>query len=270
MKLHCLPILNIGMSGVKYVFSSEYQAVYDSFTTKPSDAIAKQQDVMIRALVSTGLWSKFDIFYLLAQTVNSDGEALKNWKNPGTYDATAMNGPTFTALEGFKPNGTTQYIDSNYSPSTQGVQYAQDSASIGIYIRDNIDEAGAVDMSVSDAASGKWTYIRTRALTGRINQPSAGVAGAVADCRGMNILTRTGANASAAYLNKVEAANDNVTASNGIPDNNVELFRRATGGYSTKQASCAFAGSGLTVQNISDIVDAIEAYMDSNGKGVIT
>ena len=81
-------------------YCPEYQAVYDAFTTKPSAALASLQDIMVRALIDCGAWALLDVFYNYAVHTNAAGEALINWKLPGTFDATAFNAPTFTALEG--------------------------------------------------------------------------------------------------------------------------------------------------------------------------
>jgi hypothetical protein len=42
---------------------------------------------------------------------------------------TAVNSPTWTANQGFTGNGTSSYIDTNFNPATQGVNYTLNDAS---------------------------------------------------------------------------------------------------------------------------------------------
>lgn len=254
------------------IYVSEYQAVYDSLTTKPSAAIAYNQDAMVRALINAGVWAKLDLFYLFAQTVNSASEALKNWILPGTHDASLVNAPAFVALEGFTGNGSTSYINTGWDATTDGVNYIQDSASAGVYIRTNI--------------AGTETDIGARSAAGRF-QISPRVVGdekqaigpndltalndANTDSRGMFVLTRTASNARALYKNKV--ANSDSEASTGIFTDDVFILANnnfgAPNNHSTRQVACAIIGGGLTQANVDALTDAVEAYMDSNGKGVI-
>ncbi len=257
-------------------FSAEYQAVYDSFTTKPSAAIANQQDIMVRALVVAGVWTKLDVFYLLAQTVNSAGEALKNWFNPGTFDATLVNAPAFVALEGFTGDGATSYIRSNWNPNTDSINYVLDSASGGIYIRTNVKE-DAVDFGSKDAADfaaymvSRWDDGVDGNTYSRINQADFDV-NANTDSRGIFIVSREANNINRTYRNKNQIGDD-IDASTAIPSTEMYLLCYNNNGvaasFSTKQASMVFFGSGFTQQNVDDMNDAVEVYMDSNGKGVI-
>jgi hypothetical protein len=78
------------ISGGTPSFCAEYQAVYDAYTTKPSDAVATIYNTMVEKLVAAGLWStQWDIVRGYGMTTNDAGEALINWINPSTFGATA-------------------------------------------------------------------------------------------------------------------------------------------------------------------------------------
>ena len=122
-----------------YTFCLQYQAVYDAFPSKPDAAYAQQQDIMVRALVAAGIWAKLDVFYVFAQ--NARDSALVNWVNPGTFNAIEVNGLiNFVQWQGYTGNGVNQYLRTQYNPQLHATNYLQNSASFGVYIRDNINE----------------------------------------------------------------------------------------------------------------------------------
>ena len=258
--------LNVSFAG----FCATYQTIYDSFTTPPSDAIAAAQNTMVRGLIADGVWAKLDILHMYAQTTNAAGEALVNWVNPGTFDATAVHAPAFVALEGFTGDGTNDYIDCNWNPSTNGINYVLDSATVGGYNRTNTNvgtEGGSI--------SGSRIYLWTRSaatLYLMLNQNAGGIGTANADSRGMYINSRTASNVIKAYKNKVAIIND-TTVSTTIPNLNIySLGINSTGALyepTTKQVSLFFAGSGFVQGDVDNMTDRFETYMDSNGKGVI-
>jgi hypothetical protein len=117
---------------VGFAYEDEYQAILDRATTLgyalPSDAVKLKQNTLLTSLKSTGVWSKLDVFYVFAQDGGSAFGTL-NWKNPNANQSTLVNSPIFVSNGGFTGNGTSSYIDTNFNPSTQGVQYTQNNAS---------------------------------------------------------------------------------------------------------------------------------------------
>jgi hypothetical protein len=120
----------IGSSIVQFAFDADYQAVLDYATTQgytlPSAGQQTLQNQLVVDLKSAGIWSKLDTFAVFA----TDGDidfALIDWIRLSQY--TAVNSPTFTADEGFQGNGTSSYVDTNFNPSTSGVNYTLNDAS---------------------------------------------------------------------------------------------------------------------------------------------
>ena len=113
-------------------YETEYAAVLDRATalgySLPSESVRTKQNTLIASLKSIGVWAKLDVFYVFAQDGGADFGTL-NWKNPNANQSTLINSPTFVSNEGFTGNGTSSYIDTNYNPSTQGVQYTLNDAS---------------------------------------------------------------------------------------------------------------------------------------------
>lgn len=252
-------------------YSTEYQTVYDSFATKPSDVIASAQNTMVKTLIDASIWAKLDLFYLFAQTTDGAGESLKNWVNPGTYDCTLINTPTFVSLEGWTGSGAANgCLDTHYNPTAHATNYAQNSASMGIYIRTNVDEARNDFGNFQSPGS----YLRARTTNTAQLRLNSGSTSSVAntDSKGMFVVVRSDAANQILYKNKV--ANSNAAASNGIPNCNIFVCSANNGAgvpsnTNTKQVSCFFMGGALSPAEVTIITDAIEVYMDSNSKGVI-
>lgn len=265
-------LLKNHISGAKLGFIAEYQTVWDSFTTKPSADVANADNTFVKTLVDAGLWStKLDILDHFAQEVNTDGEALKNWILPGTNDPTLVNAAAFVSLEGFT-GANTKYINTNWNPNDDGVNYVQNSASGGIYIRTNVAEEkfdfGADPADADDCfIASRWS---DNNFYSRINKNAYTVV-ANTDSRGVFITTRVDGTNQDAYKNKVKSTS--AQASSGIPDIDFYVLARnnngAAGDFCTKQGSLFFAGAGLTQANVNTITDAFETRMDTLGKGVI-
>lgn len=216
-------------------------------------------------LLSAGTGVLFD--GLAEFTGKIDNVIVKEWTN-----ATAYNSPTFTALEGFTGDGSSAYIDCNWNPSACGSQYTQNSGNGGIYIRNNIDENKYV-FGVNDGSN----YLRLQPRNSgnaawSINDNGTNDTGANTDSRGLFIVNRTASDARAAYRNNSELANDS-QASTGLPNKNVFVLATDNNGeaasYCTDQASFFCAGVELNNTDRTNLLNAIETYMDSNEKGVI-
>ena len=260
-----------GLSG----FCAEYQAVYDSLTTPPSAGIAAAQNTMWCALVDAGIAAKIDVFYLFAQTINTAGEALVNWKNPGTFDATAYNSPVFVALEGFTSDGISKYIDTNWNATVNGVNYTLNDCSMAGYVRTNVSE----DRYICGIQDATTDIVRINPRKGGdtgewwSNNATKEVVAAQADSRGMFVITRSAVNSRTGYRNKVVWGQDAVASVN-VPDGNVfvlgqNLIGTGYNSITTRQVSLFFAGANLSLGEVTTLTDTIEVYMDSNGKGVI-
>lgn len=117
---------------VGFAYEDEYQAILDRGTalgyTLPSDSVKLKQNTLLASMKASGVWNKLDVFYVFAQD-GSSAFATINWKNPNANQSTLVNSPTFVNNGGFTGNGTSSYIDTNFNPSTQGVNYTLNNAS---------------------------------------------------------------------------------------------------------------------------------------------
>jgi len=259
---------------VPSTYCTEYQAVYDAYTTKPSDEVAAIDNTFVAGLVSDGAWAKLDVAWVYASHTNGAGEALINWKLPGTYDATAYNAPTFTAYEGFLGDGNTQYIDCNWIPSVSGVNYIQNSASQIIYIRTDVTQSSSGHGTLANVDSKDCViYPRTNSNNAQIRTNDALWKTDVnADGSGMFINTRTASDLHKLYRNKGVIINE-TNGSIGVPTHSPYCLafndNDVTDGFRADQVSFYAWGAGLTQTDVDNLTDRFETRMDALGTGVI-
>jgi hypothetical protein len=113
-------------------FSAQYQAILAEATaqgyTLPSAAQQAKQNTLLSTLISSGVWAKLDVLYVLANDGGSQFACI-NWKNPSGTKASLISSPTFTTNLGFNSNGSSSYIDTNFNAATQGVNFTNNNAS---------------------------------------------------------------------------------------------------------------------------------------------
>lgn len=203
--------------------------------------------------------------YMYAQTTNGASEALLNWLNPGTNDGTLNNTPTFTALEGFTGIDVgDHYVRTNWDESNDGTNFTQNDASFGCYIRNNLQVDRGVMGNVNNRIYPRDTSNESRFS---VNDPSYPT-DANADSRGFFIAQRTASNSSVLYYNGASIVST-ANASEALTTTDWTVCRASGGNETVYQISLAFMGASFTAQERSDFEDAFEAYMDSNGRGVI-
>lgn len=223
-------------------------------------------DQLILRLKANALWEKLDAFYALA--AENSVAALINVRNPGTFDATAVNSPTFTAGQGFTGNGTSAYLRSNFNPSTAGGQFAQNSASFGGRSRTAGVAAGNQSCIVSYLSSNHCLIPRNGGdvFFARINELTGQNSGANVITAGHFAAVRSGATTQEHYINGVSVfagtAGTTVT-----PPNDTIVFgaRVSSGDFTAKQMASAFIGGALNSTEVAALYAAELAYMQAVG-----
>jgi hypothetical protein len=127
--------VGVGRQRFRGGFDADYQAVLNYATsqgyTLPSSGQQVLQNQLVVDLKNGGIWAKLDSLRVYATDGDSDF-ALIDWKR--LVMCTAVNSPTFTTNVGYRGNGTSAYINSNYNPSLHAVNLSLNSASIFAYI----------------------------------------------------------------------------------------------------------------------------------------
>jgi hypothetical protein len=240
-----------------------YGPVYDAFTTKPSASVQAAQLAMVNSLVDAGVWDELDVLYIFAAHTNGGGEALINWKAPGTNNATAYNTPAFEAYKGFTGNGSNAYIDTGYNPSTEGDKYTLNDCGFGLWIQNNIDET-SYPMGCRDGS----TYILFRPRASNVAQVRCNTSGSMTwsenDSNAFFHVNRTANNAYAGYRNNNEEQTD-TDAATTVPSQNVYALaynlNGSPSGYSNHQLSALFLGGAMDNTQRAALYNALNTYL---------
>jgi hypothetical protein len=234
-------------------FTPEYQAILARATalgyTLPSAGVQVKQNNLLKELIAAGIWDKLDVFYLFAQDGQAEFGTL-NWKAPLLYQSTLVNSPTFTSNKGFAGNGSSSYINTNFNPSTGGVNYVRNNASVVLYM-DTINDSGlkffcgAINGPLTSQLAEDNTPNNMRPDINGDNSGVGNVAKIGAKWFGMNR-----DNSTEVKLFQNTTLSTNADPSNGVPNANMTLLVRSDlFGYSNRRISFFSMGSNLVTEN---------------------
>ena len=241
---------------------SDYKNILNYATsqgfTLPSFSQRLLQNQLLVDLKSAGVWSKLDTFANFA-TDGDSNFALIDWKRLSQY--TAVNSPTFTTNQGFKGNGTSSYIDTNFTPSTNGINYQLNNASRFFYGFDALTGArfegnldGVNNMRYSNFAPG---YDNIKINSGASNLMSSGFQ---YDLNSeMKSIHRTSSTNIMLYNGKI--GDSRILTSVGLPVSSQTLFRVGTT-YVAVGSKMYAMGSSLVSEN-DTFVDAFDNYLNA-------
>ncbi|MEN6569050.1 MAG: right-handed parallel beta-helix repeat-containing protein [Rikenellaceae bacterium] len=249
---------------------ADYLTVYNAMTNKPTGNNPQYQSDMVKSLDSLGVWDKMDIFYCFAQESNSDGEALINWVNPGTFDCTDGNSTTFISLQGFTGDASTDYLNTTFALS-EGTQSAGEDVTVGLYLR----KAQTANTIIYGATDGTYqTYLYPRDASGnyisRLNG-SQDQTGAVASSQGLLMVTRRASNAVEFYRNG-SSVNETARTYNGRSTQDLYILAWNNNGsaadFNSNEVSIFFVMKQVSDDDASKIYTIIQKYMTRIGKQV--
>ena len=115
-------------------FRADTQAWLDVATGNYSTAERQALDALLGGLATDGILS-FDRLFLLHFGDNA-ADSLRCIVSRQSATSSGATPPVFTRRQGWRGNTTTGFINTNWAPST-GVNFTQNNASIGCYLREN-------------------------------------------------------------------------------------------------------------------------------------
>lgn len=254
-------------------FDPAAEALFARMTTPPTEGRKAVINNLIVALKTDGIWDDLDTLWVMA--AETQQAATLNWKST-SFTLTEVSSIAWTADEGYTGDGSADYLETNYVPSTDGVAWASATdASMGIYIRTNVQEAG-FDMGVLDGnntASIIGRFNTNNRLIAKINRvnPGGGAGSVNSDSRGFLTVERNNSSGEEAFWNGVTNGTSAI-ASSARPG--LEIFIACVnnnGGaatFATKQYSVAYCGAYLGSTKQAALYTAVQAYMTAIGKQV--
>lgn len=231
-------------------------AIFAAMTTPPTTARRALISAAVRSLKSAGVWSLLDVLQVYAA---ADAQAAGiNWRQPGTYNATLVNSPTFTADRGVAGDGATSYVSSGFNPSAaSSPAYVRDSASFGLWRR----TAGAGG-GYGGASSGNNLLLLTNSAA-RVNSLN-GVAASLGGALGLLVANRPNSANAVVYVNGAQTATA-TDASSAIPTAALAAGVWGATNFSSAQFAALFAGASLSAAQQAALYTALQTYMQAVG-----
>jgi hypothetical protein len=216
--------------------------------TLPSSANQVKQNDLLVALKAGGVWEKLDTFALFANDGSSDF-GLICWKRLALM--TAVNSPTWTSNQGFTGNGTSSYIDTNFNPSVNGVNYTLDNASrYALFTGTNTTIDG-------NSVGSQYNQFRRGSSTAHTINSSNLLNSSFSFAENVIIsIHRTSANDVTLFNNKTPS--ERTSLSGVLPNVNQFILRRTTL-YSDNMVKFYAMGASLVSEN-NAFVDALNTY----------
>lgn len=227
---------------------------YNSYTA-PASGVLSSVNKFIFDLMDYGVWTGFDGIwnFMLNDGTLIDTCGALNLAVPGSYQFTFPIAPTYTT-SGIKGNGSTQYGDSNYNPTSNGVNYTLNDGARGIYVY----SAGTVT-DYYEGHSGSGNDILTNTTGSGLHRINGGSMGSAVNSTGTGYraINRSASNAVQYYKDLTQTTD--TAASSALANQTFTLLRSAFG-YGAAGLSLYFIGRSFTQTEHANIRTAFLAH----------
>ncbi len=240
-------------------FCIEAKRVIAAMQTQPSIVRQRLINDCIVALKAAGVWTLLDGVSVFA--AHTKQAALLNWANPGTYDFSEVNSPTFTVNQGYTGNGTNAYLSTSYNLSSSGGQFARDTASHFGYANTSAQDAKAFwGLSSGTGSPGNRLYSRwtddshyfTLNATGEDSYSNV-------EGKGFYSVSRRTSTSTEAYKNGVSKVTS-VRPSIALPNDTWTVLGEGVN-YHSGQVLCVGWGNQMTTAQHLALYNALHTYM---------
>jgi hypothetical protein len=252
--------------------SSQSAAFLARATDVTSITDKTRYDTMITGLVNDGVWSKLDALYIFA-TVDRATAVLNLVSS--SFACVEHGTVSFSAYHGYTGDGSTFWLDTQFTPSTAGGNFSLNSASLFAYDLSNNTTENAVLIGGFNSQRtnllmqpnfGQLNVIMNGNATANIN---VGLSNAQGFFVGTQTATLEGASRNGAAISTISAAPV------GLENGSLAVFALANGagagvpnGFTTDQISCAGIGGVLTSTDVANLSSRINTYMTAYGINV--
>jgi hypothetical protein len=250
--------------GVSSAYCAEYQAILNFATargyTLPILTQQAQQNQLLEALKSGGIWNKLDTLAIFAvQTTNSSSNfALIDWKRL-TIDAiyTPNNAPTYSVNGGFTGNGSNIWINTNFNPSIGTNQYTLNDASRVFWADERLNNnafegttANGTNQSRNQSSANLSFNSGTTLALNIINY----------NVDGWHCVNRINSNILSVFLGSTSTAQFGNLDSSSIA-NNTQIILRGGASYGNMRMRMYGMGSAFSAAQNTAFYNAIDTYL---------
>jgi hypothetical protein len=239
---------------------AETKAYLDAMAVQPDNARALLLDDFIGDLKTAGLWTQLDTLYLLAS--HDDQAGRLNLKNPGTFTLAKTSAPVFVADRGFTGDGVDDLLTATgYNPSTAGLNFSQDSAVVGLYIR-TLSSVGTGFIIGTGAARLNPNAATPTAYAFRLNDGGASTTYTFGTGTGHFTIRRNSSANRQLFRNGSQVATGAIASTGN--STSLTLFG-GTGTFNNPQLSLAYTGAGLSDADIAALDTRVQALKTAIG-----
>ncbi len=238
----------------------DYQAVIRYAQTLgyvvPTPGQRHRQNQFIKSLKMSGIWAKLDLFYLFANNGSKEFATI-NWKAPSLYQATLVNSPIFTTNQGIAGDAASAYIETNFNPSTHGVNYTQDNAGRFAWVYSTVAAA-----PIDSMAGGLGNRMLSSSPSSqRINQGASTNLASAADLSGTGLrqINRTSSTNVELFSGTTQLSR---TATSAAISNATQQLLRSNTTYGANSLSAYGLGASLVSEN-GALHAALNTYISS-------
>jgi hypothetical protein len=211
----------------------------------PSAANLSLVSSTIDSLKAAGAWSIADRIAFWGNDSNSTGFGTINAKTPSADLATIVNSIALVNKKGVEGDGVSAYIDTNYNPTTDAVNYGLNSASILLYQY----KVATVGVDLYGIATSSSTRLQSRFISLQRINATSNLSGTAA----FNQIGTIG-------LHKVDSVNVNVqinstltaltySGSSALPNSDFSIFSAPKG--------VNFCDAGVTMEWVGADASAV-------------
>lgn len=229
-------------------------------------------DDLIKGMKTIEMWGLLDVFYIFASDLGAyPNFRLLNVVNPDNFEATGYGGLEWTSA-GVKGNGVNTYIDTNFTPSVDAINYNGNKASRGAVVHVNASGSALNNylIDASQATPQTNALFNNSDITvnqNRINTTQSG--GIVGNYRGLGlkVINRT----SNEEFNSINRDSMESFTNTGIIVLNTQsqhIFRNTTG-YSQIGISCYFIGEDIPNSTAQNFRTIFNNYLTSIGQTAV-
>ena len=204
--------------------------------------------------------SLLDIAYM-GGNGGSQAFSFLNIINPSLYEIDAPAGITY-GTTGWLPNGTTQYLSTNWNPATNGVNYTLNAASRGAWVRVLPATVLVIDGTITTGSRNTMRSQSSSTLQ-KINQGSGALAGAL-DFTGTDYvaINRSDANAIQGY--KALVKTETTAAAISVISEEQTIFKNGTA-FGDPRLLFYFCGGSLTEVQHNKLRNNLFTYFTNIG-----
>lgn len=271
-----IAFLNRALGGASRAFDTDVLSWRDAVVANGGSVSLARLIVVDQFVFSekaAGTWALTDDYW--GFWAENAAQALTSLKQRRL--ATAVNTPTFTADRDYTFDGSTNYIDTGFVPSTHAVAMTGTSQRIGVYERTNVNAARNA-IGCSATASRRMTLTPRSGTAAFANLNTAGGTNGLAlwtvDSRGFKAVSRAGGSLTVKGYDRGVVLPDAVAGSVGttLPEYSVFIGGvNDTGLLSSARASAVgFAVVGAPLSDAQELAqyNAMQAWATSVGAQV--